>query len=262
MTILLSLASLGALGLLFGLGLGYAGKKFKVEEDERVPLVREALPGANCGGCGFAGCDAFATAVVKGEAKPSGCPVGGEASIAKISEILGIVPEKLEKKVAFVKCQGGESYAVFRYDYFGLQDCKAMSQLAGGGSKSCQYGCLGVGSCLLACKFGAMNLVDGVAKVDPEKCTACGMCVKACPKSLIELVPYDSKIRVACSSKDTAKVVRGLCTAGCYGCKVCVKNCKQDAIKVEDQIAKIDYSKCTSCKDCTQKCPAQAIISS
>ncbi len=259
MTTILSLVSLGALGLLFGLGLGYAGIKFKVEEDERIPLIKDALPGANCGGCGFAGCDAFAAAVIAGTAKPSGCPVGGDAAIEKISNILGIKAEKTEKKVAFIKCKGGDSYAVSRYNYYGLQDCKAMTQLADGGHKACKYGCLGVGSCLLACKFGAISLVDGVAKVDPEKCTACGMCLSVCPKNLIDLVPANSKVRVVCNSKDNAKVVRSVCTAGCYGCKLCVKTCKFDAITVDNQIAKIDYDKCTSCKQCVEKCPARAI---
>ncbi len=259
--ILNSVMSLGAMGLLFGLGLGYASLKFKVEEDPNLPLIREALPGANCGGCGFPGCDGLANAIVKGEAKPSDCPVGGAETNIKICEILGIKPEIKERQVSFVKCAGNLHKSNFRYEYFGMQDCNAASHLAGGGSKSCPYGCLGGGSCVRACKFDALHIVDGIALVDKEKCTACGMCVKSCPKNLIELIPYASQVKVACSSKDPGKLVRGFCTVGCIGCKMCQKACGVEAIAVNDNLAAIDYSKCTACNDCVKKCPMSTIQS-
>ncbi len=259
--IILPMVSLGGMGLLFGLGLGYAGIKFKVEEDPRFAPIRDALPGANCGGCGFVGCDAFAKAVLAGEAKPNGCPVGGANSTIKISEVLGVVPEIKEREVAFVKCAGNENKSTFRYEYFGLDDCNAAQQLAGGGSKSCTFGCLGGGSCVRACQFGAISIEEGIALVDKEKCTACGKCAAACPRALIELVPYSSEVKVACNSTDNGKVVRSHCTVGCIGCKLCTKACGVAAIAVDNNLAKVAYDKCTQCGDCAKKCPMKTIQS-
>ncbi len=258
-SILLPAVSLGGMGLLFGLGLGYAGKKFKVEVDPKLTQIREALPGVNCGGCGFTGCDAFAAAVVSGEAKANGCTVGGAPVTQAVSDIMGIVAEIKEKQVSFVKCAGNLDKSNFRYEYFGLNDCKAAMQLTGGGAKACVYGCLGCGSCVRACMFDALSIENGIAVVDKEKCTACGMCVGMCPKNLIELVPYKSQVKVCCSSKDTGKAVRGVCTVGCIGCKLCQKACPSDAITVENNLASIDYDKCTMCGECTKKCPTKAI---
>ncbi|MDR2650283.1 MAG: RnfABCDGE type electron transport complex subunit B [Clostridiales bacterium] len=251
---------LGGMGLLFGLGLGFAAIKFRVDTDPRLSLIREALPGANCGGCGYAGCEAFAEAALKGEAKPNGCPVGGEASAKRIGEILGVSVEVPERRRAFIRCVGCESKSTFRYDYFGLYDCNAVMQLAGGGSKSCAYGCLGVGSCRAACQFDAISMVDGIAVVDPEKCTACGMCVKACPKHLIRMVPYKNKIHVACHSEDNGRDVRKNCKVGCIGCRLCEKACAYDAVHVKNNYASVDYAKCTQCGACVAKCPSKCII--
>jgi len=251
---------LGGMGLLFGLGLGFAAIKFRVDTDPKFPLIREALPGANCGGCGYAGCDAFAEAVLKNETNPNGCPVGGNKSAEHIGGILGITVEKLTHMRAFIRCGGCESKSTFRYDYFGLSDCKAASQLAGGGSKSCTYGCLGAGSCIEACKFDAISTVDGIAVVDPEKCTACGMCVKSCPKNLILMVPYKNKIHVNCNSKVPGREVRKECKLGCIGCKLCEKACSYDSIHVRSNLARIDYGKCSQCGVCVDKCPSKCII--
>jgi len=253
--------SLGGVGLLMGLGLGLASKKFAVEEDPRLGAVIDALPGANCGGCGVAGCAAFAKAVLSGEAKPNGCPVGGAECVTKISEILGIEAKITEKMCAFVRCGGESSFSRNNYEYYGLLDCSAAAQLAGGSCKACVYACLGGGSCVRACKFGAMNIVDGVAVVDKAKCTACTMCVLSCPKSLIELIPHKAEVTVTCSSNDAGKAVRANCSVGCIGCKLCERACAFDAIHVTNNIAKIDYATCTNCNECVKKCPTGSIIS-
>ena len=258
--ILLPLLLLGSMGLLFGLGLGFASVKFRVDADPKLSLIREALPGANCGGCGYAGCDAFAGAVLNGGAKTSGCPVGGVETVRKIAGILGVPAGTPERKRAFVRCGGCFSKSESRYDYHGLQDCTAVMQLPGGGSKSCSYGCLGAGSCKAACQFDAISMTDGIAAVDPEKCTACGLCVKACPKILITMVPYKNKVHVDCHSKDPGRDVRKYCKPGCIACKLCEKACKFDAIHVRNNLAFIDYVKCTQCGDCVGVCPTKCII--
>ncbi len=257
--ILYPVLTIGGLGLIFGIILGIAGKFLAVKEDPKIGLIREALPGANCGGCGFAGCDAFAAAVVKGEADVSGCPVGGSACAMNIGEIMGVKVEAHERRTAYIKCDGDCNKTLFRYDYKGINDCTAVQMLAGGGSKSCKFGCLGNGSCVRACQFGAINIVDGIAQIDPEKCTECGMCVKTCPRSLIELVPVSKAVRVGCNSLDNGKFVRANCKVGCISCKMCEKACEFDAIHVENQLAKVDYDKCTLCGACVAKCPTNAI---
>ncbi|MDR0999339.1 MAG: RnfABCDGE type electron transport complex subunit B [Clostridiales bacterium] len=257
--VLYALLVLGGMGLLFGLGLSVAAIKLKVETDPRLPLLREALPGANCGGCGFAGCDAFAEALLTGKASPSGCPVGGATSAQAIGQILGVPVTIAGRQNAFVRCGGCESKSLFRYDYQGLSDCKAAMQLAGGGSKACVYGCLGVGSCKAACQFGAIEMIDGIAVVNREKCAACTMCVRACPKQLIAMVPYNNTVHVACVSGDPGREARKICKAGCIKCKLCEKACQFDAVHVKDNGAIIDYAKCTQCGECVKKCPSKCI---
>lgn len=253
-------AAIGITGLLIGLLLGIAGKKFAVEVDERESAVRELLPGNNCGGCGFAGCDALAQAIAKGEAPTNGCPVAGAEIAKKIAEIMGETADDMARQVAFVKCNGTCDKASVKYHYYGVQDCKKASMVPGGGEKACSYGCMGFGSCVKACPFDAIHIVDGVARVDKEKCKACKKCIAACPRHLIELVPYNSTVKVACSSKDRGPVVKKSCDTGCVGCKICEKNCNFDAIHVEDNLAKIDYEKCRNCGLCAMKCPSKIIL--
>lgn len=259
--ILYAAAVIGGLGLLFGIGLGVAAKKFAVEVDPLIPVVRELLPGANCGGCGFAGCDAFAKALVSGESQPNGCPVNSSDNVTKIAEALGQSVAEGEKASAFVMCNGNCDNAKEKYDYYGITSCKSASYLQGTGSKGCEYGCLGFGDCVNACMFDAIHIVDGVAVVDEEKCTSCGLCVKACPKSIIEIVKDSAHTRVRCASHDSGKVVKANCSVGCIGCKICEKQCESDAIHVENLLAKIDYEKCTNCNKCVEKCPTKAIAS-
>lgn len=258
MEILFPILALAGMGVLFGVLLGVSAKIFKVEQDERVPQIVEALPGANCGGCGFAGCSAFAQAVVDGQAKANGCPVGGEKSGAAIAAIMGVELEQGEKKVARVLCSGTHAVASTKYIYDGITDCNAAYRY-GGGEKTCLYGCTGYGSCVRACMFDAIHVIDGVARVDSEKCTACGKCVEACPKHIIELVPAGQQTFVMCRSREKGAVIKDICKAGCIGCKICEKNCAYGAITVEDNIARIDYSKCTNCGVCVAKCPKKVI---
>lgn len=258
MAIIIACLVVGITGLIMGLLLGVAGKAFQVEVNEKEVLVREVLPGSNCGGCGYAGCDALAEAIAKGEAPANGCPVGGAAVAAKVAQIMGTDVSTV-KKVAFVKCKGDCEAAPVNYEYHGNTSCREAIFVTGGGPKKCSYGCMGFGSCVDVCDFDAISIVNGIAYVDREKCVSCGKCVKACPKNLIELIPYDSRVHVQCNSKDKGVAVKASCANGCIGCKLCEKNCKFDAIHVEDNIAHIDYEKCINCGVCAMKCPTKAI---
>ncbi|HHW70702.1 MAG TPA: Fe-S cluster domain-containing protein [Clostridiales bacterium] len=258
-SILYPILILSGMGLLFGVGLALAYKKYEVKVDPKVENVREVLPGANCGACGYPGCDGFASAVVSGEASPSGCPVGGVRVTEAISEILGVEVDIGEELIAKVLCQGGKDKAKDKFIYVGVEDCVAASMLSNG-PKSCSYGCLGLGSCVEACQFDAIHINErGIAQVDEDRCTACGKCIDACPKGLIEMVPKKSLVHVICMSKDRGKDVRQYCDIGCIACQICVKACKFDAIEIKNNVAKIDYSKCTNCMVCAEKCPTNAI---
>lgn len=258
--IIIAAAIVGGTGLFIGVFLGFAGKKFAVEVDEREEAIAGVLPGNNCGGCGYAGCSALAAAIAKGTAEIGACPVGGAPVAAKIGEIMGQEAGAQARKTAFVKCAGTCEKASQDYEYYGIDDCIMAGMAQNGGPKSCNYGCMGFGTCVKACPFDAIHIVDGVAVVDKEACKACGKCVAVCPKKLIELVPYDQKHLVQCSSKDKGKDVMSVCKTGCIGCKMCQKVCEHDAITVEDNIAHIDPEKCTNCGACAEKCPKKVIL--
>lgn len=253
-------AVVGLVGIFVGLFLGVAGIRFKVEVDEKEEAVLAALPGNNCGGCGYAGCSNLAAAIVKGEAATNACPVGGEPVGKKIAEIMGVNAGSSQRKVAFVHCIGNCEKAAKDYEYHGAEDCRMMSFVPNGGPKSCNSGCLGYGTCVKACPFDAISVVDGIAVVDKEKCKACGKCVEACPKHLISLIPYQAKQVVACSSTDKGPVTMKACQAGCIGCGICVKNCPNGAVTVKDFHATIDQDKCTGCGVCAEKCPKKVIV--
>lgn len=259
--ILTATAVVGVVGIFVGLFLGVAGIKFRVEVDEREEAVLAALPGNNCGGCGYAGCSGLAAAIARGEAPVNACPVGGAPVGEKIAAIMGVEAGTSERKVAFVACMGDCDKARQDYDYYGAQDCRMMGFVPGGGPKSCNSGCLGYGTCVKACPFDAIHVVNGVAVVDREKCKACGKCVEACPKHLISLIPYDAKYVVACSSKDKGPVTMKACDVGCIGCGLCARNCPSQAVSVKDFHATIDQEKCTGCGTCAEKCPKNCILS-
>lgn len=252
---------LGGLGLLFGAGLSIASKAFEVEVNPKVEEVRQVLPGANCGACGFPGCDGLANAIAGGKAPVNACSVGGQAVADQVADIMGVNPAESVRKVAVVLCQGDCHKAKDKYIYNGIADCRAENILAGG-SKSCSYGCLGCGTCKDVCEFDAIQIIDGIAVIDKEKCTSCEKCIGVCPKGIIELVPYEQEVIVKCKSNDKGKNVRENCSIGCIGCQICVKNCPEDAFVFEKFLAKIDYEKCTNCGICADKCPTKAIWSS
>ncbi|HHV72406.1 MAG TPA: RnfABCDGE type electron transport complex subunit B [Clostridia bacterium] len=254
--------SLAIAGLALGAILAIAAKKFAVEVDERVPKIREVLPGANCGACGYPGCDGLAAAIVAGSAPVNACPVGGNPVAEQIAAIMGVEAGSTgEPKVAKVICQGDQSNAVFRSEYDGPMSCKAATML-GGGPKGCSYACVGLGTCAQVCPFGAITMSDkGLPVIDGELCTACGKCVEACPKKVIELVNRSQPVWILCNSQAKGAEVRKVCKVGCIACGICAKVCPVDAIEVKNNLAKIDPAKCIKCGLCAQKCPMHTIES-
>ncbi len=247
------------IGLVASVILSYASKVFAVEVDERFPLLRAALPGANCGGCGYAGCDDYANALVEDpDASCSACPVGGPAVAEKLAEILGKTAEVGEKEVAVVMCNGTRDAVKPLLQYNDIKTCKAAKNLFGG-MNACPFGCLGLGDCEAACSFDAIHIKDGVATVDTEKCTSCGACAEACPNSLIRISPAKNVVIVKCHNTEKGAQARKECTNACIGCMKCTKECKFDAIHVENNLAYIDPDKCKNCGLCAKVCPTGAI---
>jgi Na+-translocating ferredoxin:NAD+ oxidoreductase RNF subunit RnfB len=264
-TILYTVLILSIIGTLSAIILYFVAQKFKVYEDPRIDMVESALPGANCGGCGFAGCRAFADACVsKGELTELFCPVGGNDTMGGVADILGIVAIKKAPQVAVVRCNGACEYRPKTNIFDGAMSCAIASSLYSGDT-GCQYGCLGCGDCVVACDFDAihMNPITGLPEVVDEKCVACGACVKACPKTLIELRkkgPKDRKIYVACRNQDKGGIARKACSVACIGCSKCEKECKYDAITMANNLAFIDADKCKLCRKCVSVCPTSSIV--
>ena len=258
-TILVPVGILGAFGLVFGVGLAIAAKVFEVYIDPRVLLIRAALPGANCGACGLPGCDALASDIVEGKAGVDACPVGGADCAVTIAEIMGLEASTGVKTVATCICQGTCETAPNRAEYYGIKDCRE-AMIASGGPKDCRYGCMGFGTCEYVCPFDAIIMGDdGLPKVDPEKCTSCGKCIEACPKSIMKLVPAKQEVIVKCHNQDRGKNARSTCSTACIACGACVKACPFDAIKIENKCAIIDYDKCRQCYECVPVCPMNSI---
>ncbi len=250
---------MGALGLLFSVGLVFAYKKLKVYEDPKIEKVSEILPQANCGACGYAGCRAFAEAVVKGEVEADGCPVGGEEVTIQIADTLGVKAPEVIKQLARLHCRGTHEAAKDKGPYLGISTCMAAHLI--GGNKQCSYGCLHFGDCARACPFDALHMgEDGLPKVDELKCTACGKCVDACPRNLFELHPTTQEILVYCRSLDRGAASRKVCKNACIACGICARACPE-AIVMENNIAVItDYKQIDPAKiPEIEKCPTNSI---
>jgi Na+-translocating ferredoxin:NAD+ oxidoreductase RNF subunit RnfB len=246
------------LGLLAGALLTVSSKIFEIATDKRIEEVTAALPGINCGACGFAGCADYAEAAVKGESVNL-CKPGGQEAADKIGAILERAPSKIVPQVAVVHCNGNCQLEIGKFTYKGIQSCKAADRFYSG-SDSCSYGCLAFGDCVSVCPQDAIEIKDRLAKVDKIKCIGCGMCVKVCPGQLIRLRDLGKDYDVRCSSHDTGKIVRKSCKAGCIACNICEKVCPEHAITVTDNLAQINYDKCTSCGICAEKCPSKVIV--
>jgi len=247
------------IGLICGLLLSAASKVMAVPVDERFGPVRECLPGANCGACGFAGCDAYAQALISDpETKPNLCVPGGAAAAKGIAAVLGVESGDVVPMIAHVRCNGNCDNTTRRFTFNGEQSCKA-AKLFCGGPGVCTYGCLGCGDCASVCPQEAIRIVNGVAVVDERACIGCGLCAKTCPQKIIEIIPRDAKITVDCSNHDKAPVAMKACKASCIGCMKCQKNCPASAITVTDFLANVDQSLCIGCGTCVEGCPKHCI---
>ena len=261
--IITAIGILGGLGLVFGLVLAIASKVFYVETDPRLDQLNECLPGANCGGCGYAGCGGYAEAVLKGEAEIGKCASGGNECARQMAAIMGVEAVEVARRVAMVRCsgykivdaEGNVTGGKVKGDYEGIQDCLAASKVGGRGSKSCKFGCLGFGSCAKVCPNNAISIVDGIAVVDEEKCGGCMACAAVCPRQLIVPVDPAQNVIIGCASLAKGAVTTRSCTVGCIGCGKCKKVCPNDAIILEKNLARIDYTKCTNCGECAKACP-------
>ncbi len=265
--ILIAVIVLGAIALVSAVVLYITSKRFAVYEDPRLETITEALPGANCGGCGFPGCGGMADALVKGADAGSieglFCPVGGQKVMENVADLLGMTVEKTDPMVAVVRCNGTCENRPRIAEYNGLRTCAAI-HATGAGETACGFGCLGCGDCVSACQFEAihMNPETGLPEVDDEKCTACGACVKACPRSIIELRkkgPKNRRIYVQCVNKDKGSAAMKACKVSCIACGKCFKACEFDAITIENNLSYIDYNKCRMCRKCVNECPTHAI---
>ena len=249
---------LAGFALVFSGGLLYASKKFYVYEDPRIDEIEALLPAANCGGCGLAGCRAFAEQAVKAESLDVICPVADAEAMSAVAKVLGIEASGADKKVATLMCNGTYENSKSVLEYAGIEDCWA-AMLVTDSSKTCAFSCLGLASCVRACGFDAMKIENGIVVIDEEKCTGCGICISHCPKNLLVLRPVSQKTIVTCSNTDRGPEARKACKVACIGCMKCQKVCQHQAIYVEDFLARIDFEKCTNCGDCVEACPTNAI---
>lgn len=257
--VLVPFLTLGVLGAVFAVLLTVAYRFLAVKGDPKLELFMSILPGSNCGACGHAGCLAFAETLAKDGADPSGCLAGGAAVSARLAEALGIAAKSQDEVVAFVACRAGRKMAKTKYHYVGVDNCQAASLLFGG-DKCCDYGCIGLGSCVRACPFDAITVTEeGLAVVDSAKCRACLKCIKACPRKLISMVPKNQTVLVACRNLDKGRKAKEVCAMACIACRICEKNCPANAITVVNNLAVIDYAKCTRCGICVEKCPQKSI---
>lgn len=248
----------GIIGLLAGVILAVASVVMAVPKDEKAEALEEILPGANCGACGYSGCSGYAKAMAEGTAQPGLCSPGGAAVAAECAELLGTGSVTVERKTAVVHCMGSHDNTDDKMIYDGIESCAAAALLAGGVS-ACAYGCMGLGDCVRACGYGAVTVCNGLAKIDPDLCKACGKCVSACPKGLLSLAPVKKVAVVRCSSCAKAKDVMAACKVGCIGCGKCARTCEAGAVTVTNGLAHINPEKCTACGKCIDACPRHVI---
>ena len=256
--VLTALLVVASVGVLAGVLLALASHFFKVEEDETVTRVREALPGSNCGACGFAGCDSYAEAVANGKAEANLCVPGAATVAANLSEIMGVDCVAGERRIAFVACNGDCTATTVKALYDGIEGCSASGMLYGGPSL-CVYGCIGCGDCAAVCPADAICVHDFLAHVNPKMCVGCGLCVKTCPKHIISLIPESASTVVMCSNEEKGAIARKNCKNSCLGCKKCQLNCPEKAITVTNNVASVDQSKCNGCGKCAELCPGKCI---
>lgn len=259
MQIVYAIIVLGIMGAVFGALLTLASKVFHVDVDPKQEAVRECLAGANCGGCGFPGCDGYAAAVAAGKAPTNKCVAGGAETAAKVAEVMGVSASLETPKVAYVPCSGTHGHAQMRFNYTGPEDCRAAMLFGGKSNKTCTFACIGMGNCVKACQFDAMHIVNGVAKVDRSSCVGCGACAEACPKSIIKMLPASQIVMPACGNMDKGAKVMKMCDFGCIGCMKCQRECPSDAITVVNNLAVVDKDKCVQCGHCADICPRHII---
>ncbi len=269
--------SMGALAFFFGGILAYAAEKFKTEKDPIVEAITEVVPGVNCGACGYPGCDAFAEAVAKGEASPEGCKPGGKKVADRIIKLVeegvqespegsNVSPgetkyEKQPSHLAEVACLGAREVSQEKFEYDGVRDCRA-AMMYRNGPKACEFGCLGLGTCVETCPYGAIEMRDhGLPKIDHSKCTGCHDCVNSCPKNIIHLTQDLNHHQVICNSKESGAIVEQICEVGCIGCGVCAEGCPVNAVHMAQSLATIDPHRCINCGLCKEQCPRDCIVS-
>lgn len=257
--VLLAIIVVTLIGLVCGIVLAVASHFMAVPVNETEIRIRECLPGANCGACGYTGCDGYAHALADGNGvKTNLCVPGADAVAQKIADVLGVESEDVIEQVAFVHCSGDCLNHQKKHEYEGISSCQAAQMLYGGNGK-CTYGCIGLGDCVSVCPQDAICIENGIAHVDTRKCIGCGMCAKTCPNHIIKLFPDVRRVVVVCSNHEKGAAVKQKCSAGCIGCGLCARTCEHGAISVVDNLAVIDYDKCVSCGKCQEKCPVHAI---
>ncbi|MBE6914311.1 MAG: 4Fe-4S dicluster domain-containing protein [Ruminococcaceae bacterium] len=258
--VLIAVLVLSGIGVVCALLLVLASKYMAVPVDEKFPALRGALPGANCGACGYAGCDGYASALAAGEESKANKCIAGGADVAKqLAEILGVQYEAVAEVNAFVHCRGNCSATCKKEIYEGARSCTA-AKLLFGGDGACHFGCLGYGDCASVCPEQAINIINGIAHINDIRCMGCGACARACPQGIIEVLPKNIEVFVSCSSHDRGPAVKNVCSAGCIGCTLCAKKCPSEAITIVNNLPVVDNSKCTGCGTCSEVCPSKCIL--